>query len=80
MFHYDVTRHKQAKLKDDSYIVSVFFITTVNFVQILDTRDLSIKKVVLLPSGTEVDFKLDEPTLAFGSKLTIELPQSSDAK
>lgn len=47
-----------------------------SFFQILDTSDLNIEEIEM-KDGTPLTYKLDEPIPNFGSKLTINLPQSA---
>ncbi|XP_045452279.1 LOW QUALITY PROTEIN: leukotriene A-4 hydrolase [Melitaea cinxia] len=57
---------------------SVLTIEVLDYIEemILDTSDLNIEKIEM-NDGTSLTYKLDEPIPNFGSKLTINLPQSA---
>lgn len=47
---------------------------------VLDTRDLQIRNVTDIGTNQKVKFTLSEPVSAFGSKLTVVLPEGSEDK
>ena len=49
-----------------------------NFFQILDTRDLTIYKIVDEATNAPLLYTLGEPTGPFGSKLEVDLPVSTN--
>jgi len=48
--------------------------------QILDVREITIENITDKASGQHLTYTVGEPELAFGSKLEIKLPTTSEKK
>jgi hypothetical protein len=62
------------------YLFIYLFILCVHWFQVLDSKDLNIKKVTDHGSGKALEFSVGEKTPTLGSKFEIKLPCTKEMR